>query len=210
MEIRTLESKRVREAARVLAEAFTDEPLITQMVPLGTLHRQRKIADYFVWNMRHTGLRTVDVAVDPHHETIVGVALWRPPGHVSRWLPGLPAKPGVLRGVGLRGLRVLEAHTAAVADLHPDEPHWHLIGVGTSRRHSPGTPATPVPEVEAALIAHRLREIDGTGCLASLEARTPEHVERYVDFGFAPHCTLDGAAVGTAMMWRAPAARLAA
>ena len=122
MEIRTLESRRVREAAKVLAEAFTDEPLVTQLLPLGTLHRQRKIADYFVWNMRRTGLRTVDVAVEG--DRIVGVALWRAPGHVSRWLPELPAKTGVLlRGVGRRGLRVLGAHDAACADKHPNEPY---------------------------------------------------------------------------------------
>ena len=205
LEIRSLESKRVREAAHVLADACTDEPLITQMLPLGTLHRQRKIADYFVWSMRMNGLRTVDVAIDPAHDTILGVALWRPPGHVSRWLPGLPSKPGVLRGVGRRGLRVLDEHTAAGAAQHPAEPHWHLTGVGTrAALPTSPTPSTAVAELEERLIGHRLRLIDAGGHIASLEARTPHHVRLYERLGFTSHCTLEGSAAGTTIMRRRP------
>ncbi|GAA2832259.1 hypothetical protein FB468_1449 [Leucobacter komagatae] len=205
MEIRTLEPRRVREAAKVLAEAFTDEPLVTQLLPLGTLHRQRKIADYFVWNMRRTGLRTVDVAIEG--DRIVGVALWRAPGHVSRWLPELPAKTGVLlRGVGRRGLRVLGAHDAACADKHPNEPYWHLVGVGTAQHHARGTRPATAPDIEAALVSHRLREIDEAGSLASLEARTPQHVSQYEALGFSHQCELSSPAVSTVVMWRSPRA----
>ncbi|WP_052492657.1 hypothetical protein [Leucobacter komagatae] len=142
MQIRSLEPKRLREAAKVLAEAFTDEPVIAQMLPLGTMHRQRKIADYFVWSMRLSGLDTVDVAVDPDTDKIVGVARWKRPGRVSRWYTGLPATPGVLRGVGRRGLRALDAYEAAGEGKHPAEPHWHLVDIGTclaARGHGVGT-----------------------------------------------------------------------
>ncbi len=200
MQIHTLEPKRVREAAAVLAEAFTDEPIITQMLPLGTLHRQRKIADYFVWSMRLTGIDTVDTAVDPRSGKLLGVALWEPPGHVSRWFAGLPATPGVLRGVGRRGLRVLDAYEAAGAGKHPGEPHWHLVDVGTcgeARGRGVGT----------RLIEHRLETVDESGCIASLEATTERSAQLYRRLGFEHQHALSGVADGVSVMWRMPNAR---
>ena len=200
MQIRSLEPKRLREAAKVLAEAFTDEPVIAQMLPLGTMHRQRKIADYFVWSMRLSGLDTVDVAVDPDTDKIVGVARWKRPGRVSRWYTGLPATPGVLRGVGRRGLRALDAYEAAGEGKHPAEPHWHLVDIGTclaARGHGVGT----------ALIEHRLAAIDAAGCIASLEATSPRNARLYERLGFAHQHELDGAASGVCVMWRQPHAR---
>lgn len=200
MQIRTLEPRRLREAAKVLSEAFTDEPVIAQMLPLGTLHRQRKIADYFVWSMRLSGLDTVDVAIDPQTDRIVGVARWRRPGHVTRWYSGLPATPGVLRGVGRRGLRALDAYEAAGAGKHPAEPHWHLVGVGTSasaRGIGLGT----------TLLEHRLSAIDAASCIASVEASSPRSAEFYARLGFAQQHELDGAASGACVMWRQPNAQ---
>lgn len=191
----------MREAARVLAEAFTDEPLITELLPLGTLHRQRKIADYFVWNMRQTGLRTVDVATNSETEDIVGVALWRAPSQPNRWLPSLQAKPRVLHGVGRRGLRALEEHTAACADRHPSQPYWRLVGVGADPHRLAGVEEL---SFEAALLRHRLRAIDAEGGLASVETRTPEHVTLYESVGFEPQRQF-GERSNTTVLWREPA-----
>lgn len=187
----------MREAANVLAEAFTDEPLITHMIPLGTIHRQRKIADYFVWSMRLTGAETVDIAVDPFSDKILGVALWEGPGHVSRWLAGLAAKPGVLRGIGLRGLRVLEQHEAEGKGKRPETPHWHLVGIGTSS-------AARGLGVGAKLLEHRLSVIDSESCVASLEASSPQRASLYTKLGFEAKHDLTGIASGVCVMWRTP------
>lgn len=200
MQIRTLSYGRLREAAQVLAEAFADEPIIVSMVAHDAPNRSKKIANYFVWSILLTGLETVDVAIDPFTEEVVGVALWEPPNHTPHTMKASFAKPGVLQGIGRSGLNALNDFERAGEGKHPHEPHWSLVDVGTS-------PAVRGMGVGADLIRHRLAMIDREGRLASLQATTARSAQLYERLGFEHVHALGGAATGVSMMWRKPLLR---
>lgn len=203
MQIRTVEYRRVREAAQVLAQAYESEPIIERMIPSGVFERDRKITDFFVWSMLMTGLDTVDVAIDPFTDRVVGVALWEPPGHQPHTLMAVSAYPGMYLGVGKEGLETLEQFDGASEGCHPDEPFWHLVDIGTA-------PQARGLGVGAELLRHRLRMIDEEGALASLEATTEASAKLYERLGFTERHRLEGVAEGVCVMWREPQEKAAA
>lgn len=197
MQIRTLELGRLSEAAAVLGEAYEHEPIITRMIPLTTDRRRKRIANYFVWSMSYTGLRNVQVAVDPLSDRILGVALWEPPNHRPNRLASTLTTPLAFAAMGRHGFRVLDEFGEASEGRHPSEPSWHLVDIGTSA-------AARGLGVGTRLIEHRLREIDRARQIAWLEATTPASAKLYERFGFTTTSTLSGAAEGVSVMWREP------
>ena len=197
LQIRTLEPRRLAEAASTIARAFRDEPIIGRMVPAGTAQRDRKIADYFAWSIRVTGVHNTDVAIDPLTDRIVGVALWEPPGHRPQRIRGAVELPGVLRGMGRMGFSVLSAFERASLGRHPEEPHWHLVDVGAC-------PSVRGLGVGTRLVQHRLELADLGREIVSLEATTEASAKLYERLGFERQSVLAGVAEGVTVMWRAP------
>lgn len=196
MQIRTLDSKRVQETAAVLAAAFAQEPVVMQMFSPSDPNRGQKIHDFYVWCLLRTGYNMVDVAIDPLHDSVVGAALWQPPHETPRWYQGLSAWPQAHRAMGKTGRDVLSRFDEASAGKHPEEPHWHLIDIGTA-------PTARGLGVGTHLLTHRLSIIDAARQHASLEATTQASARLYARFGFTPVHELSGIAEGTTVMWRA-------
>lgn len=166
------------------------------MVPAGVVHRDRKIAAYFNWSVRVTGLGNTDVAIDPLTDRVVGVALWEPPGHRPRRVRGALAYPGALRSIGRAGMAALEAFGRAGDGAHPDHPHWHLVDVGVC-------PSARGLGVGAALVRHRVAIAEQGRHIVSLEATTEGSARLYERLGFERKCALAGVADGVTVMWRA-------
>lgn len=197
VQIRTIQPHRLTEAVSVIARAFRDEPIIGQMVAEDAAQRDRKIRDYFAWSIRVTGLSNTDVAIDPLTDRVLGVALWEPPGHRPHTVRGAIALPGALRGIGRSGFTTLKAFGRAGLRKHPEQPHWHLVDVGTC-------PSARGRGVGAALVRHRLECADRDQRIVSLEATTEGSARLYERLGFERRDRLVGVADGVTVMWREP------
>ena len=111
-------------AARVLAQAFRDDPVSTYVWPDGNT-RVARAERSFGAQLHVLGDRR-EIHVHPSGSS---VAVWARP---NEWkvplLSGLRALPTIVRTrVGLRSLLAYQRVDA----LHPDEPHWYLEFAGT-------------------------------------------------------------------------------
>lgn len=184
----------MREAADVLARAFSRDPMFSWILPAeGT--RIRRLRRYFATELRHPSLRHDEVEVACDEGRIVGVAVWFPPGTWSG--TAISALPGCLGAFGRR-LGACARYMSAAARAHPrDQPHWYLAFIGVDPSHKG-------QGVGAALLRSRLRRCDEAGVAAYLESSNPENVPLYQHFGFQVTGELDlpnGAPV-ISTMWR--------
>jgi len=190
----------VKPLAAMMARAFFHDPPLVWMMP-NPATRLPRIASEFtilagIQALRHGG---VDVACAGGE--IVGGAIWLPPGH---WQPAfsvqiraLPAHAWALRARPSRSFRL----GRAMANAHPEEPHWYLEAIGVD-------PAWQGRGVAGLLLRSRLKQCDRDRQPAYLEAGQPGLVPLYEHFGFRRTSELNlprGAPVITPM-WRAPAA----
>ena len=188
----------VKPLAAVLARAFYDDPPLIWLLPdqATRLSRVTRIfaAIIGIESLPHGG---VDLACDGGE--ILGGAIWLPPG---RWRPGLreqiralPRHAQALRAALLGRAARLDR---AMAQAHPQEPHWYLKAIGVD-------PAWQGRDVGGLLLRSRLKHCDQDGLPAYLEASKPDSVPLYEHFGFRRTADLsvpEGAPVITAM-WRA-------
>jgi ribosomal protein S18 acetylase RimI-like enzyme len=189
----------VRELARVLGRAFYDDPPFIWMLP-DEQSRERRNQGMFKTIMRSHALKYggVDVAVDG--TTIVGGAIWLPPGH---WRPTnreqVRSLPGFIRALGGR-LGPASELLAYMVKHHPREQHWYLYAIGVD-------PAHQGQGVASVLLRSGLARSDEAGLPAYLESSKPENVPLYEHFGFEVTEVLNppkGAPPLTGM-WRDPA-----
>ncbi|MFE3188436.1 GNAT family N-acetyltransferase [Nocardia sp. NPDC059240] len=189
----------VPELARVLGTAFSDDPMITWMIPQDA-ERPRRAAALFGTLVRHHYLRHggVEVAFDDAG-AMVGAAAWAPPGtwHISKYA-SLPQLPGLI--YALRGRLMLAGRaTDRMATVHPREPHWYLAFVGT-------LPSARGLGYGQALMNSRLDRCDIDRIPAYLESSRPDNVPYYERFGFESADELDTAPSAPPLwpMWRPP------
>jgi len=193
--IRTARPADVDDAARVLAEAFADDPVLAFFVPAGA-RRPERLALLFAAMMRSGPLAagTVDVAVDAGGR-ILGAAVWeRPDGVPTGRL--LAEAPGFLRALGVRGTLRAVGHLRALRRARPGLPHWYLaeIGVGAAARGL---------GVGSALLRHGLARVDAAGGAAYLESSTERNRALYRRSAFLELGALPGLAhARPAAMWR--------
>jgi GNAT superfamily N-acetyltransferase len=131
-----MEYAQIRVTAEVLARAFADSPITTYLVPK---ERARTITmrGFFIAGLvdAHRNGEAWVVTVDG---TIVGAAVWLPPGayppsrgrqlrQLLHILAVAPAAPGALF-TSLRYLRAVEA-------AHPKVEHWYLETLGVDPPH---------------------------------------------------------------------------
>ena len=185
--------------ARVLAEAFYDDPVCIWFVPQHGL-RRRRLERFFQ-------LVSVERVALPHGEVRTsddgaGAALWMPPGSTdTSMLDELRLLPRIVRATG-RGTRRVLRGVAAMDAVHPHEPHWYLplLGVLPSRQGQ---------GIGSALLRPVLERCDAEGVPAYLEATSPRNRELYLRHGFEVRdvITLPDGGPPLWLMWREPEAR---
>ncbi len=184
--------------ARVLADAFHDDPLMSWIVP-DEHARPGALQRMFVVGLRfhHLGLGGVEVTDGPSGR-LAGAAVWNPPG---RWQASHAAQllsvPAELLALG-RAARLAGVVDDALAQAHPAEPHWYLSEIGTGRQarglgHG------------SALLRSRLQRCDAEGTPAYLESSKRGNLPYYERFGFVTTGEIrvpDGPSLWG--MWREP------
>ncbi|MBF6174650.1 GNAT family N-acetyltransferase [Nocardia blacklockiae] len=197
--VRSAEGPEVRELARVLGEAFADDPVIGWLIRDERV-RARRAAHMFGALVRHQfiGLGAVDAAFD-ETGSMVGAAVWSPPGdRKPSTAAELRALPGLARAFRTRLLVAGQLAQRMQAE-HPTEPHWYLAFVGT-------LPSVRGRGVAHALLGPRIEQCDATGVPAYLESSKRENIPYYERYGFDRTGELDVTAGGPPVwpMWRAP------
>lgn len=197
--VRSARAADVRELAQVLSRAFYDDPPFMWMLP-DARSRERRARGVFKTILRSHALKYGGVEVATDGGTIVGGAIWLPPGH---WLPTgreqVRSLPGYARALGGR-FGPANDLVGCMVKHHPREQHWYLYAVGVDPGHQGNG-------VASVLLRSRLARCDEAGMPAYLESSKPESVPLYEHFGFEVTEVLDppkGAPPLTAM-WRGPA-----
>ena len=165
----------VDEAAAVLSDAFTGDPLFEFIFPDPDRH-PGQVGRFAAITARRGianghGYKYVD------DDRILGVAMWSPPGRRfytsddgdrigDTIVAADPNRAGMLYG----GLTEMGSH-------QPETPHFHLamIGVRTSARGR---------GIGSRLLAGSLAIVDRVGADANLESSNPRNVSLYQRHGF--------------------------
>lgn len=177
------------EAARVLARAFQDDPLMVHLLP-DPARRGRGLPG-FLGGLARCCLRYGEVHAAPG---LAGVACWLPPGkHATTWRhlrTGGLAMPRQLGGVGLRRVLAVQAYLGREHARHAPEPHWYLYLLGVE-------PVRQGCGVGRALLTPVLARADATGVPCYLETQNPRNVGFYRRLGF--RVMSDGVVPGTGL-----------
>jgi GNAT superfamily N-acetyltransferase len=179
---------------RLLADAFTDDPVFAHLLPAGTRNRDARLVRCFKVDARRShGLRGTWL-----HGS-AGAAVWFPPGRAfeTPWEQVRNA-PSYARIFGRR-LRIASHLATTMARHHPRAPHWYLLYLGTA-------PAAQGTGIGGALLAAMLAECDARGEAAYLEATTEQNRKLYLRHGFQDRDPLPLPDGGPVMypMWRDP------
>lgn len=178
MKIVTLDPRRKREAAQVLASAFFEYPMFTFYFP-----NPRKRARYLSWyleNVLNCALRYGEVFTDAE---LSGVIFYLPPGHtkLSLWeytINGFLLTPIFL---GLRDyVRSMDCE-AFVDEMHEKvmqgRPHYYLWGLAVD-------PDRKRKGIGTALMKHLLEITDAVEKPVYLETHDKNNVGYYQRMGF--------------------------
>jgi GNAT superfamily N-acetyltransferase len=193
-EVRRATSADTAAAARSLARAFVDDPVMSWLFPdePGRVHALER---FFAIELDRVHLRTGEVWTT---DSATSAALWAPPG---RWrVPVgtlLREGPSLLRVfgrrtlLGLRGLSRVEAR-------HPRWPHWYLAILGTD-------PDWQGKGFGSAVMSPVLQRCDEESLGAYLESSKESNIPYYRRHGFEVVDEVDmprGPRVW--LMWREP------
>lgn len=176
IDVRPLGRGDVRDAARVLAKAFYDDPVTSWMLPGGSA-RLTALTRAFAPLARHHFLPRAGSEVGVRDGTVGAATLWDPPGQRK---PGLveqlitaPTMLWAFRSrvpASMRVMELMEKH-------HPEEPHWYLMLIGSD-------PSVRGAGFGHALMRSRLDRCDAEGSPAYLENSNPKNEAYYLRFGF--------------------------
>jgi ribosomal protein S18 acetylase RimI-like enzyme len=165
-------------AVQVLARAFRDNPL--NVAVIGAQDPERRL------RVNAVGLRSLLPVAQAHGRVralreqgvLAAVLIAAPPAAFPLPPPSFAARLRCALGQGLRVSRRWAEVFAALAPLHPPEPHWYLgtLGVDPSRQ-SRG--------LGRALLSDWLADVDRGESCAWLETDRPENVAFYERAGFA-------------------------
>jgi GNAT superfamily N-acetyltransferase len=176
IDVRPLGRSDVRDAARVLAKAFYDDPVTSWMLPDDS-SRLKALTRAFAPLARHHFLPRAGSEVGARDGTVGAATLWDPPGQRK---PGLveqlittPTMLWAFRSrvpASMRVMELMEKH-------HPEEPHWYLMLIGSD-------PSVRGAGFGHALMRSRLDRCDAEGSPAYLENSNPKNEAYYLRFGF--------------------------
>ncbi|MCF6525947.1 GNAT family N-acetyltransferase [Streptomyces sp. JJ36] len=180
---------------RILAAAFTDDPVTRWLFPDGTADREERLARYYALLHRHQ--------YAPHalcERTDAAAAFWVPPEAQEQAVPDAAALRELPELLGERGTTRLHATFALVARHTPHTPHWYLAVLGTE-------PAARGRGHGGALLRSGLARADAAGLPACLESSQRANLPLYEHFGFTVRAELPLPHGGPPVwqMWREPA-----
>lgn len=174
--VRTATRRDAGTVGSALADAFLGDP-VYMWILAGEGYHLRRMTRLFAAEAQHQMIPLNSTDIVEINGEVGGAAMWAPPGQwQTSWWTTLRMVPGFLAGLGsgiTTGLKVDAALTAA----HPEEPHWYLSAIGTTRI-ARGTGCG------TALLASRLERIDAEHAPAYLESSKRENVPYYERFGF--------------------------
>ncbi|QBJ95062.1 N-acetyltransferase [Rhodococcus sp. ABRD24] len=175
--VRPVTGSDVSALSCALAEAFDDDPLTRWMLP-DDAKRPAGLRRLFGVEIRHHHLAGGGAELTEGPDgTIVGGALWDPPGRwKQRPLSALLSLPATVLALGGR-LRVGAGVSRALESVHPEEPHWYLATIGTAGSARGGGHGK-------ALLLSRLSRCDAEYAPAYLESSKEENIPYYERFGF--------------------------
>lgn len=165
-------SAQLNTLAQVLADAFSDDPVMNWVIPAVELY-----PGFFRLLLRDLFLPRGLVHLESRAR---GAALWLPPGESFNLRPSLGLSSLVLRlfmKKGPRPLLRIPQQGAMFDRHHPGEPHYHLLFVG-ARRADQGR------GVGSALIKRGTRICDEQHMPAYLESSNERNVSLYQRHGF--------------------------
>jgi GNAT superfamily N-acetyltransferase len=171
--VRSVTADDVAQVARLLARAFSQDPVITWSIPDQARRRARG---------PHAFAAILGLYLPKGHvyadSRLRSAALWAPPGtrpigaaEIAHLLPRLARVYGYRLPFVLAGLARVQRH-------RPDRPHWYLAYLGTDPDHQG-------EGLGAAVLTPVLDRCDREGLLAYLEASEPQLIPFYQRHGFA-------------------------
>lgn len=171
--VRRLEAQEYPRAAKTLAAAFHQDPVVSWWIPDAD-QRRRTLGPYFEL--------ALEVIYGPHDATfttddLASVAIWVPP---DEWKSSedeldqmIPVFSRVLGDHLESGLGLL----ALMQEVHPEDPHWYLPFIGTSpERQGQGLGST--------LLGFMSESLDRDGLSAYLEASSERNKVLYLRHRF--------------------------
>lgn len=170
--IREARDDDAHEVSSILAEAFSDDPVMTWM--FGGSGPIRRLFDELT--------RDVYLAHGFGHITDNAAAtLWLPPGGKVRlpFINELRIAASIFRCDGVNALKRAKATAKVVQSNHPQEPHYYLFAVGVR-------PAHQGKGLGGRIIRAGLERADGDGASAYLENSKPRNTPLYERLGFQP------------------------
>jgi ribosomal protein S18 acetylase RimI-like enzyme len=168
-----------REAAvQVLARAFRDNPL--NVAVIGAQDAERRL------RVNAVGLRSLLPVAQAHGRVrvlrdesgVAAVLIAAPPAAYPLPPPPFVSRLRLAFGQGLRVSRRWAEVFAALAPLHPAEPHWYLGTLGVD-------PSRQARGLGRALLSDWLGDVDRGESCAWLETDRAENVAFYERAGFA-------------------------
>jgi ribosomal protein S18 acetylase RimI-like enzyme len=191
MDFKLVDNANAHEAARILAEAFYDDPVINWVCnkPPSLEPFFQFIVPVFTWH----GLSYLD----SHGR---GAASWLGPSQEVKWPINLSSAVKLMRVGGLIGIYRLLLSAIKTERYHPKQPHYYLFAIGvTSDNKGQG--------LGTALISHMLRRCDAEGLPAYLENSKEENLPFYKGHGFKvlKQIRFSSSAPPLWLMWRDPA-----
>lgn len=130
--VRNLTAGDVRKAARLLARAFSADPIITHFLH-GNLRRRFAFPAFFRAVIREY-LEGGHAYSAWEERRLIGAAVWSPPEGITRRKLWLKAQTDfdhrIVRVLFPRRSLGLYNGFAMTASLHPHEPHWYLAFIG--------------------------------------------------------------------------------
>jgi GNAT superfamily N-acetyltransferase len=184
----------VDAVAAANARAFFDDPLQVWALPDAST-RLGKLEQMFALQTRVATLRIGEAYTD---DTCSVAAFWAPPG---KWEPPAEIVEELtpLRSILAEGLGRFLIAMHAMHEVHPEEPHWYLQGLGTD-------PPRQGQGLASAALGPVLARCDAEGVPAYLESTKERNIGFYEQHGFAvvgcAQIPLDGPPLW--LMWRAP------
>jgi ribosomal protein S18 acetylase RimI-like enzyme len=184
--------------SRTLADAFSDDPVVTWLLPKTMSRRAWRVRR--LWTLTTRSYLRNDkpayLTADGH-----GAALWAPPG---TWVPSIADQlrdmPPMVPVFGRMLVRASKVQSQMMK-AHPMRPkHWYLYAIGT-RVESQGR------GLGSALLREVLDKVDAAGESAYLESSNIRNVPLYERHGFTvvEEITIAGGGPSMWRMWRDPA-----
>lgn len=184
----------VDAVAAANARAFFDDPLQVWALPDAST-RLDKLEQMFALQTRVATLRIGEAYTD---DTCSVGAFWAPPG---KWEPPAEIVEQLtpLRTILAEGLGRFLIAMHAMHEVHPEEPHWYLQGLGTD-------PPRQGQGLASAALGPVLARCDTEGVPAYLESTKERNVGFYETHGWRVTGELDLPDDGPRLwtMWRTP------